>query len=134
MEASSRTAAPAAAGAPPTMGARYGDLLVGAGVLLILALMVVPLPTPALDLLLVFDMMLALVVLLLTVYVQKPVELSVFPSVLLLSTLLRLSLNVASARLVLLNGFAGQVIAAFGSFVVGGNYAVGLVIFVIITV
>ncbi len=113
---------------------KYGDLLVGGGVLLILALMVVPLPTPILDLLLVFDMMLALVVLLLTVYVAKPVELSVFPSVLLLSTLLRLSLNVASTRLVLLHGYAGSVIAAFGSFVVGGNYAVGLVIFVIITV
>jgi flagellar biosynthesis protein FlhA len=127
MEAAARTA-------ELPVGSRYGDLLVGGGVLLILALMVVPLPTPILDLLLVFDMALALVVLLLTVYVQKPVELSVFPSVLLLSTLLRLSLNVASARLVLLNGYAGQVIAAFGSFVVGGNYAVGLVIFVILTV
>ncbi|MBI5837308.1 MAG: flagellar biosynthesis protein FlhA [Candidatus Eisenbacteria bacterium] len=113
---------------------RYGELLVGAGLLLVLALMVVPLPPPVLDILLVFDMLLALVVLLLTVYVQKPVELSVFPSVLLLSTLLRLSLNVASTRLVLLHGYAGEVIAAFGSFVVGGNYAVGLVIFVILTV
>lgn len=124
----------AAAAAGGNDANRYGDLLVGGGVLLILALMVVPLPTPVLDLLLVFDMMLALVVLLLTVYVSKPVELSVFPSVLLLSTLLRLSLNVASTRLVLLHGYAGSVIAAFGSFVVGGNYAVGLVIFVIITV
>jgi flagellar biosynthesis protein FlhA len=113
---------------------RYGEFLVGAGLLLILALMIIPLPTPVLDVLLVFDIMLALLILLLTVYVQKPVELSVFPSVLLLSTLLRLSLNVASTRLVLLHGFAGTVIGAFGSFVVGGNYAVGLVIFIILTV
>ncbi|HVP38756.1 MAG TPA: flagellar biosynthesis protein FlhA [Candidatus Saccharimonadales bacterium] len=127
MEATARTA-------PLPASSRYGELLVGLGLLVILALMLVPLPTLVLDLLLVFDMMLALLILLLTVYVQKPVELSVFPSVLLLCTLLRLALNVAATRLVLLNGYAGQVIAAFGSFVVGGNYAVGLVIFTILTV
>lgn len=102
-----------------------------------LAMMVVPLPPLMLDLLFTFNISLALVVLLVAVYTRRPLDFTVFPTVLLVATLLRLALNVASTRVVLLEGHAGtaaagQVIQAFGEFVVGGNYAVGLVVFVIL--
>jgi flagellar biosynthesis protein FlhA len=102
-----------------------------------LAMMVVPLPPLMLDLLFTFNISLALVVLLVAVYTRRPLDFTVFPTVLLVATLLRLALNVASTRVVLLGGHAGtaaagQVIQAFGEFVVGGNYAVGLVVFVIL--
>ncbi|MCP4407865.1 MAG: flagellar biosynthesis protein FlhA [Gammaproteobacteria bacterium] len=102
-----------------------------------LAMMVVPLPPLMLDILFTFNISLALVVLLVTVYAQRPLDFSVFPTVLLVATLLRLALNVASTRVVLLEGHAGtgaagKVIQAFGEFVVGGNYAVGLVVFAIL--
>jgi len=107
--------------------------------LLILAMMVVPLAPLALDLLFTFNIALAIVILLAVIYVMRPLEFSAFPTVLLVVTLLRLALNVASARVVLLHGHegthaAGQVIQAFGEFVVGGNYAVGFVVFVILTI
>jgi len=113
---------------------RYSDLAVAAGVLLILAVMVIPLPTPLLDFLLTLDITIALTLLLLTLYIRRPMDFSVFPTLLLLVTLLRLSLNVASTRIILLNAYAGRVIEAFGNFVVGGNYAVGLVAFLIIAI
>jgi flagellar biosynthesis protein FlhA len=102
-----------------------------------LAMMVLPLPPLALDLLFTFNISLALVVLLVTVYTHRPLDFAVFPTVLLVATLLRLALNVASTRVVLLEGHggtdaAGRVIQAFGDFVVGGNYAVGLVVFAIL--
>jgi flagellar biosynthesis protein FlhA len=108
-------------------------------VVTMLAMMVVPLPPLALDMLFTFNIAVALAVLLVSVYVLKPLDFAVFPTVLLLTTLLRLSLNVASARIVLLNGHtgtgaAGRVIQAFGEFVVGGNYAVGLVVFIILVI
>lgn len=104
-----------------------------------LAMMVLPLPPMALDLLFTFNIALALIVLLVSVYTQRPLEFAVFPTVLLVATLLRLALNVASTRVVLLDGHngtgaAGRVIQAFGEFVVGGNYAVGLVVFFILVV
>lgn len=107
--------------------------------MLILAMMVVPLAPFALDLLFTFNIALAIVILLAVIYVMRPLEFSAFPTVLLVVTLLRLALNVASARVVLLHGHegshaAGRVIQAFGEFVVGGNYAVGFVIFVILTI
>jgi flagellar biosynthesis protein FlhA len=107
--------------------------------LLILAMMVVPLAPLALDLLFTFNIALAIVILLAVIYVMRPLEFSAFPTVLLVVTLLRLALNVASARVVLLHGHegphaAGQVIQAFGEFVVGGNYAVGFVVFIILTI
>ncbi|MDE0856414.1 MAG: FHIPEP family type III secretion protein, partial [Nevskia sp.] len=107
--------------------------------LVILAMMVVPLAPFALDLLFTFNIALAIVILLAVVYVLRPLEFSAFPTVLLVVTLLRLALNVASARVVLLHGHegshaAGRVIQAFGEFVVGGNYAVGFVIFIILTI
>ena len=112
-------------------------LLAPAAVMVVVLLMVVPLPALLLDLLLSVDIALAVVLLLTTVYVRQPVEFSVFPSLLLLLTLIRLSLNVASTRLVLMNGHegveaAGHVIMAFGQFVVGGNFVVGVVIFLVL--
>ena len=113
----------------------------GAPVLLMvmLCMMVLPLPPLALDMLFTFNISLALVVLLATVYAGRPLDLAVFPTVLLVATLLRLALNVASTRVVLLHGHtgtdaAGQVIEAFGAFVVGGSYAVGFVVFGILVI
>ena len=104
------------------------------GVIVILLVMLVPLPTFILDILLSFSITISIIILLMSMYVLKPLDFSVFPSVLLTVTLLRLSLNVASTRLILLHGHertgaAGQVIKAFGSFVVGGNYVVGMIVF-----
>jgi flagellar biosynthesis protein FlhA len=104
------------------------------GVIGILVVMVVPLPTFILDVLLSFSITISIIILLMAMFVSKPLDFSVFPSILLVVTLLRLSLNVASTRLILLHGSegagaAGQVIKAFGTFVVGGNYVVGLIVF-----
>ncbi len=119
------------------------DSLVGlAGpllVVLILGMMVLPLPPLLLDLLFTFNIALAMIVLLVSMYAQRPLDFAVFPTVLLLTTLMRLSLNVASTRVVLMNGHtgpdaAGKVIEAFGHFLVGGNFAVGLVVFTILVV
>ena len=108
-------------------------------VLAMLSMVVVPLPPFLLDLLFTINIALSLMVLLAVVYVKRPLEFSVFPSVLLMVTLLRLSLNVASTRVVLLHGHqggaaAGHVIESFGNFVVGGSYAVGIVVFAILTI
>jgi len=107
--------------------------------LAMLAMMLVPLPPLALDILFTFNIALSVAILLTTVYVGRPLEFAVFPTILLVVTLLRLALNIASTRVVLLNGHtgtsaAGKVIEAFGDFVVGGNYAVGLVIFAILVI
>ena len=114
---------------------------VGAPVLLmmILAMMILPLPPVLLDLLFTFNISLALVVLMAAVYSQRPLDFAVFPTILLVATLMRLALNVASTRVVLLNGHsgtaaAGNVIKSFGDFVVGGNYAVGFVVFAILVI
>ncbi|HEY0973731.1 MAG TPA: flagellar biosynthesis protein FlhA [Solimonas sp.] len=106
--------------------------------LLILGMMVVPMAPPVLDLMFTLNIAISLAVLLAVIYVMRPMDFSAFPTVLLFATLLRLSLNVASTRVVLLHGHegpaaAGQVIHAFGDFVIGGNYAVGIVVFVILT-
>jgi flagellar biosynthesis protein FlhA len=108
-------------------------------VVLILAMMVLPLPPIALDVLFTFNIALSMIILLVSLYVVRPLDFSVFPTVLLLTALLRLSLNVASTRVVLMEGHtgadaAGRVIEAFGNFVVGGNYAVGIVVFVILVI
>ncbi|HEX4896519.1 MAG TPA: flagellar biosynthesis protein FlhA [Solimonas sp.] len=107
--------------------------------LTILAMMVVPLAPPVLDLMFTLNIALSIVVLLGVVYVMRPMDFSAFPTVLLFATLLRLALNVASSRVVLMHGHegahaAGKVIEAFGSFVIGGNYAVGFVVFGILTI
>ncbi|MDR5810307.1 flagellar biosynthesis protein FlhA [Caballeronia sp. LZ019] len=106
---------------------------------MILGMMILPLPAFLLDLLFTFNIALSVMVLLVSMYTQKPLDFAAFPSVLLFSTLLRLSLNVASTRIVLLQGHtgpdaAGQVIESFGHFLVGGNFAVGIVVFVILMI
>ncbi len=108
-------------------------------VVMILAMLVVPLPTFALDLLFTFNITLSLVILLVTLYLTRPLDFAAFPTAILLTTLLRLSLNVAAARVILLHGqqgegAAGRVIESFGQFVIGGNYAVGITIFAILVV
>jgi flagellar biosynthesis protein FlhA len=108
-------------------------------IVVILIAVIVPLPTFVLDLLISANIALSVVIILSSLYVLKPVQFSAFPSILLLTTLFRLSLNIASTRLILLNGSqglsaAGDVIRAFGQFVVGGNYAVGIVIFLVLIV
>src|SRR5579862_5917312 len=109
------------------------------GVLAVLSMVVLPLPPMVLDVLFTFNIALSLVIVMAVFYVARPVEFGVFPTILLLATLLRLALNVASTRVVLLNGHsgpaaAGHVIESFGEFVIGGNFAVGVVVFVILTI
>ena len=116
---------------------RQGDILLAGGVVIILFVMLVPLPTIVLDILLAFSISFSLVILITSMFMTSPLEFSIFPSVLLVTTLLRLALNVASTRLILLHGdtgtqAAGKVIEAFGQFVVGGNFVVGAVIFLIL--
>ncbi|HET9107194.1 MAG TPA: flagellar biosynthesis protein FlhA [Steroidobacteraceae bacterium] len=127
----------------PNMPA-WRDLLragigVPAGVLAVLAMVILPLPPMALDVLFTFNIALSIVIVMAVFYVARPIEFGVFPTVLLLATLLRLALNVASTRVVLLHGYAGpgaagHVIESFGQFVVGGNFAVGVVVFIILTI
>jgi flagellar biosynthesis protein FlhA len=113
---------------------RPGELLVAVGAAAILGMLVVPLPHWMLDVLLAGNMALSFGILLVTAYVGTPLEFSVFPSLLLVMTLLRLALNISATRLILLHAYAGTVISAFGSFVVGGNYVVGIVVFLILVV
>ncbi len=118
---------------------RNTDIMMAAGVVGILLIMMIPLPSIILDMLLSFNITCSLVILLVGMYIHRPLDLSSFPSILLLATLFRLSLNIASTRIILLHGSegplaAGSVINAFGSFVVGGNYVVGLIVFLILVV
>ncbi|HRD35449.1 MAG TPA: FHIPEP family type III secretion protein, partial [Rhodocyclaceae bacterium] len=106
-------------------------------IITVLSMMVLPLPPFALDLFFTFNIAMAVMVMLVAMYTRKPLDFSVFPTVLLITTLMRLALNVASTRVVLLEGHtgtdaAGKVIEAFGHFLVGGNTAIGLVVFVIL--
>lgn len=126
--------------APLTFGSiiRSG-IGVPVGVLAVLAMVILPLPPIALDVLFTFNIALSLVVVMAVFYVARPLDFGVFPTVLLLATLLRLALNVASTRVVLLHGHtgshaAGKVIESFGEFVIGGNYAVGVIVFAILTI
>jgi flagellar biosynthesis protein FlhA len=117
--------------------ATFGEMGVPISVLAIILAMIMPLPTFLLDILISANITISVIVLLVSMYIVKPVEFSVFPTTLLLMTLFRLALNVSSARLILLNGnsgtsAAGEVIAAFGAFVVGGNYIIGVVIFLVL--
>ncbi len=113
---------------------KQSDVALAIGVIAILAIMLVPLPTGMLDLFLVLNITITLTVLMVSMYLNEPVEFSVFPGLLLVMTLYRLSLNIASTRLILGDAYAGKVIAAFGNFVVKGNYVVGFVIFLILVV
>lgn len=114
--------------------ARHSDLVIAAAAILIVAMMILPLPHWMLDMFLCGNIALALSVLLVTMYTSQPLEFSSFPSMLLLTTLFRLALNISATRLILLHADAGAVINAFGSVVVGGNYVVGIVVFIILII
>ncbi|GID25084.1 flagellar biosynthesis protein FlhA [Paractinoplanes brasiliensis] len=109
-------------------------LAIPVGVIGIILMMVVPMPTVLLDTLIALNITAALLILLVSMFVQKPLDFSVFPALLLVATLFRLALNISATRLVLRDGDAGKVIHAFGSFVVGGNLVIGLVIFLILVI
>ncbi len=111
---------------------KNNDIVLAIGLVVIVCMMVIPLPAPLLDILLTVNISLAVVILLVCLYTQEPLDYSSFPTVLLIATLFRLGLNVSSTRLILLQGQAGNVINSFGEFVVGGNYVVGAVIFCIL--
>jgi flagellar biosynthesis protein FlhA len=115
-------------------GRRLSQFAVPLGVVMIIVMMVVPLPTVLIDLLIATNITGALIIVLVSMYVKRPLDFSGFPSLLLIMTLFRLALNVSATRLVLLDGFAGKVIDAFGHFVVGGQLVIGLVIFMILIV
>ncbi len=115
------------------------SLLMAVGVVAILMIVIIPLPTIILDLLLSFSITIGLLILLVAMYNTNPLDFSAFPAILLVTTLYRLSLNIASTRLILLHGHegpgaVGQVIKSFGNFVVGGNYAIGFIIFLILVI
>jgi flagellar biosynthesis protein FlhA len=117
--------------------ANWRDIGVPLAVLGIVIALITPLPSVVLDLLIVTDIMMSVVVMMVAIYIRRPAEFSVFPTILLLLTLFRLSLNISSTRLILMNGntgtsAAGEVIQAFGNFVVGGNYIIGAVIFLVL--
>jgi flagellar biosynthesis protein FlhA len=113
---------------------RNPDLIVAGAVVAVVAMMVVPLPSLLLDILLTFNVAAALVILLVSIFTMQPLQFNALPPLLLITTLFRLSLNVSSTRLLLLTGEAGEVIKQFGEFVVGGNTAVGLILFLILII
>ncbi|MDO4204717.1 MAG: flagellar biosynthesis protein FlhA [Selenomonadaceae bacterium] len=129
-------ATPAASTGTGASGAikRYSDVIVAAAIIMIVIMMIIPLPTIVLDMLLCLNITLALVIMMVAIYNTEPLEFSVFPSLLLLTTLFRLALNVSSTRLILLEGYAGEVIMSFGNFVVGGNAVVGFIVFIILII
>ena len=132
-------ATPTAAGVNLAALRRHLPSLAGPlGFVLILAMVVVPLPPFALDILFTFNICFGLMILLAALYTAKPTDFSSFPTLLLMTTLLRLSLNVAAARVILMDGYqgpyaGGRVIESFGAFVIGGNYAVGIAVFAILS-
>ncbi|WP_027937578.1 flagellar biosynthesis protein FlhA [Anaeroarcus burkinensis] len=113
---------------------RYSDIIIAVAVVTIVVMMIIPLPTILLDMLLALNISLALTIVMVAIYNEEPLDFSVFPSLLLLATLFRLALNVSATRLILLEGYAGEVIMAFGNFVVGGNAVVGFIVFVILII
>ncbi len=118
----------------PSILTKYSDIVVAVGVIMIVVMMIIPLPTWLLSLLIVFNISLALIVVLVAMYNEDPLQFSIFPALLLIMTLFRLALNVSSTRLILLTGDAGEVIEQFGNFVVGGNPIVGLIVFLILVI
>src|SRR5574344_448403 len=111
---------------------KNNDIVLAVGLVVIVAMMVLPLPPVILDLLLTINISLSVIILLVCLYTKQPLDYSSFPTILLIATLFRLGLNVSSTRLILLHAEAGNVISSFGEFVVSGNYVVGAVIFVIL--
>lgn len=112
----------------------YSDVIVAFGVIGIILMIIIPLPTVLLDVFIALNITVALVIILMTLFTTEVLQFSVFPTLLLITTLFRLALNISSTRLILRDAYAGEVINSFGSFVVGGSYIVGIVIFLIIIV
>lgn len=111
---------------------KYSDVLIAVAIVIIVVMMIIPLPTLLLDLLICLNITIALLVVMSVLYNKEALDLSIFPSLLLVTTLFRLALNISSTRLILLDGYAGEVITAFGNFVVGGNPVVGFIVFIIL--
>src|SRR4051812_4757029 len=128
----------------PTLGAlgellKRGDIALAVGVLTILVVLILPLPPVLLDLSLAISIILAVLILMTALFIQAPLEFSAFPTVLLIATMLRLALNLASTRLILAHGHegtsaAGHVIEAFGNFVMSGNFVIGIIVFTILVI
>ncbi len=112
----------------------YSDVLVAFGVIGIVLMIIIPMPTFLLDIFIAFNITIAIIVILMTMFTTEVLQFSVFPTLLLITTLFRLALNISSTRLILRDGYAGEIIESFGSFVVGGNYIVGIIIFLIIII
>ena len=113
---------------------KYTDLIAAGVVVLVVVMMIIPLPPMLLDLFITLNISIALAIVVTTLYVPRALDFSAFPSLLLLTTMFRLAINISVTRLILLHGDAGHVVEAFGHFVVGGNLVVGLVIFLILIV
>ncbi len=116
-----------------TLLAKYSDIVLAFLVVLVLAMIIIPLPTWLVDILITVNITIGVLILLVALYISDALKLASFPTILLITTLFRLSLNISATRLILSEGDAGEVISSFGSFVVGGNYVVGGIIFTIIT-
>ncbi len=119
---------------PNSFLSKYSDIVLALVVVAIVGMMIVPLPTLLLDVLLTLNISISVVLLLISLYVPTALQLSVFPTLLLITTMFRLSLTISTTRLILLTGDPGEVVVAFGNFVVQGNFVVGAIIFVILTV
>ncbi|HHV17312.1 MAG TPA: flagellar biosynthesis protein FlhA [Thermoanaerobacterales bacterium] len=113
---------------------KLGDIIITIMAITTVIMMIIPLPAALMDLLLVFNITFSMIILLISMNMEKPLDFSIFPSLLLITTMLRLSLNISSTRLILINGYAGKVIESFGNFVVKGNPLVGFIIFMIIVI
>ncbi|MCH8927753.1 MAG: flagellar biosynthesis protein FlhA [Candidatus Marinimicrobia bacterium] len=113
---------------------KFSGVIAAVGIIGIIGVMIIPLPSYLLDILLALNITLALIVIMVSMYTSEPLQFSVFPGLLLIMTLFRLSLNIASTRLILSEGYAGDVIEAFGTFVISGNYVVGFIIFLILVI
>src|ERR671913_2000533 len=113
---------------------KHTDLLAAGAVVLVVVMMIVPLPAAIIDLAITLNISIALAIVVATLYLPRALDFAAFPSLLLLTTLFRLAINISVTRLILLHGDAGHVVTAFGNFVVGGNVVVGLVIFLILIV
>ena len=113
---------------------KYSDVLIALGIITIVVMMIIPLPHFLLDILLTVNITIGIMIVMVSIYNTEPLEFSIFPSLLLVTTLFRLALNVSSTRLILLHGYAGEVIKSFGEFVIGGNAVVGFIVFLILII
>lgn len=113
---------------------RSSDIILAVWIMAVIIIIILPVPAAVIDFLITFNLTAAVAILMVSLYIPSAVHLSMFPSLLLITTLFRLGVNIASTRLILLKAYAGEIIQAFGQFVVGGNYVVGFVVFIIITI